>query len=155
MIAQKHASTSYIFITTVRRAGIFLYQYCTSFLRQREKVLLDTLKTNFGYIKFWVKIQPQSEKSYHFCWISINFVHQNLFKKLFFNEPEWLFFYPDEEARYPVKLTPFYGSGPCMRFKKVLLQSPEVEWCAKTSCQWHPMTETLSFKFHKWTGRLL
>lgn len=25
-----------------------------------------------------------------------------------------------------------------MRLKKVLLQSPEVEWCANTSCQWHP-----------------
>lgn len=105
MTVQKHVKTSYIFITIVRKAGIFLYQYCTSFLRQREKVLQDTLKTNFGYIKFWVKIQPQSEKSYNFCWISINFVHQNLMKRLFFNEPEWLFFFftPDEEAIYPVK----------------------------------------------------
>lgn len=93
MTVQKHVKTSYIFITIVRKAGIFLYQYCTSFLRQREKVLQDTLKTNFGYIKFWVKIQPQSEKSYNFCWISINFVHQNLMKRLFFNEPEWLFFF--------------------------------------------------------------
>lgn len=93
MTVQKHFRTSYIFITIVRKAGIFLYQYCTSFLRQREKVLQDTLKTNFGYIKFWVKIQPQSEKSYNFCWISINFVHQNLMKRLFFNEPEWLFFF--------------------------------------------------------------
>lgn len=93
MTVQKHVRTSYIFITIVRKAGIFLYQYCTSFLRQREKVLQDTLKTNFGYIKFWVKIQPQSEKSYNFCWISINFVHQNLMKRLFFNEPEWLFFF--------------------------------------------------------------
>lgn len=93
MTVQKHVRTSYIFITIVRKAGIFLYQYCTSFLRQREKVLQDTLKTNFGYIKFWVKIQPQSEKSYNFCWISINFVHQNLMRRLFFNEPEWLFFF--------------------------------------------------------------
>lgn len=93
MTVQKHVRTSYIFITIVRKAGIFLYQYCTSFLRQREKVLQDTLKTNFGYIKFWVKIQPQSEKSYNFCWIYINFVHQNLMKRLFFNEPEWLFFF--------------------------------------------------------------
>lgn len=118
MIAQKHASTSYIFITTVRRAGIFLYQYCTSFLRQREKVLLDTLKTNFGYIKFWVKIQPQSEKSYHFCWISINFVHQNLFKKLFFNEPEWLFFLSGWRSKISCKINAFLRIRSLHAFQK-------------------------------------
>lgn len=118
MIAQKHASTSYIFITTVRRAGIFLYQYCTSFLRQREKVLLDTLKTNFRYIKFWVKIQPQSEKSYHFCWISINFVHQNLIKKLFFNEPEWLFFLSGWRSKISCKINAFLRIRSLHAFQK-------------------------------------
>lgn len=118
MIAQKHASTSYIFITTVRRAGIFLYQYCTSFLRQREKVLLDTLKTNFGYIKFWVKIQPLSEKSYHFCWISINFVHQNLIKKLFFNEPEWLFFLSGWRSKISCKINAFLRIRSLHAFQK-------------------------------------
>lgn len=118
MIAQKHASTSYIFITTVRRASIFWYQYCTSFLRQREKVLLDTLKTNFGYIKFWVKIQPQSEKSYHFCWISINFVHQNLIKKLFFNEPEWLFFLSGWRSKISCKINAFLRIRSLHAFQK-------------------------------------
>lgn len=96
----------------------FLYQYCTSFLRQREKVLLDTLKTNFGYIKFWVKIQPQSEKSYHFCWISINFVHQNLIKKLFFNEPEWLFFLSGWRSKISCKINAFLRIRSLHAFQK-------------------------------------
>lgn len=118
MTVQKHVRTSYIFITIVRKAGIFLYQYCTSFLRQREKVLQDTLKTNFGYIKFWVKIQPQSEKSCHFCWISIDFVHQNLIKKLFFNEPEWLFFLSGWRSKISCKINAFLRIRSLHAFQK-------------------------------------
>lgn len=83
-----------------------------------EKVLLDTLKTNFGYIKFWVKIQPRSEKSYHFCWISINFVHQNLIKKLFFNEPEWLFFLSGWRSKISCKINAFLRIRSLHAFQK-------------------------------------
>lgn len=71
------------------------------------------------------------------------------------NPNGYFFFYSGWGSKISCKINAFYGSGPCMRLKKVLLQSPEVEWCANTSCQWHPTTETLSFKFHKWNERLL
>lgn len=47
------------------------------------------------YSKFCVKTQPQSEKSYQFCWKCINFVHQKLMKKavlLFLTTPNGFFF---------------------------------------------------------------
>lgn len=153
MTVQKHVRTSYIFITIVRKAGIFLYQYCTSFLRQREKVLQDTLKTNFGYIKFWVKIQPQSEKSYNFCWISINFVHQNLMKRLFFNEPEWLFFffYSGWGSKISCKINAFLRIRSLHAFEKSIATITG----SRVVCKYILSMASYGFKFHKWTDRLL
>lgn len=152
MTVQKHVRTSYIFITIVRKAGIFLYQYCTSFLRQREKVLQDTLKTNFGYIKFWVKIQPQSEKSYNFCWISINFVHQNLMKRLFFNEPEWLFFfYSGWGSKISCKINAFLRILSLHAFEKSIATITG----SRVVCKYILSMASYGFKFHKWTDRLL
>lgn len=152
MTVQKHVKTSYIFITIVRKAGIFLYQYCTSFLRQREKVLQDTLKTNFGYIKFWVKIQPQSEKSYNFCWISINFVHQNLMKRLFFNEPEWLFFfYSGWGSKISCKINAFLRIRSLHAFEKSIATITG----SRVVCKYILSMASYGFKFHKWTDRLL
>lgn len=152
MTVQKHVRTSYIFITIVRKAGIFLYQYCTSFLRQREKVLQDTLKTNFGYIKFWVKIQPQSEKSYNFCWIYINFVHQNLMKRLFFNEPEWLFFfYSGWGSKISCKINAFLRIRSLHAFEKSIATITG----SRVVCKYILSMASYGFKFHKWTDRLL
>lgn len=69
--------------------------------------------------------------------------------------PPLFFLTSDEEARYPVKLMLFLQIRPLHAFEKKVLQLPEAERCANTSCQWHPMTKTLSCKFHKWTERLL
>lgn len=115
-----------------------------------------SLITNFGYCKFWVKILPQSEKNL------INFVKYVLI--LFIricsylttpNGPPLFFFYLGWGRKISCKINAlFTDQAPACVWKKVL-QLPEAEWCANTSCQWHPMTKTLSCKFHKWTERLL